>query len=56
VTMAIAITKALLVIIFFMHARYSPRLIWIYSSLAVLWIGQLIGGVLADVMTRGYLR
>ncbi len=51
-TMAIAITKALLVIVFFMHARYSPRLIWIYAALAVLWIGQLIGGVLADITTR----
>ena len=53
VTMAIAITKALLVIVFFMHARYSARLIWIYAALAVIWIGQLIGGVLTDIVTRG---
>ena len=53
VTMAIAVTKALLVILFFMHARYSPRLIWIYVALAAIWIAQLIGGTLADVTTRG---
>ena len=52
-TMAIAVTKALLVVIFFMHARYSPRLIWIYAALGVIWIGQLLGGTLADVLTRG---
>jgi len=53
VAMAIAIAKALLVFLFFMHARYSARLIWIYAALAVIWIAQLIAGVLADVTMRG---
>ena len=53
ITLAIAVIKALLVVIFFMHARYSSRLIWVYATLAVLWIGQLIGGTLLDVITRG---
>jgi len=52
VTMVIAITKALLVMLFFMHVRYSPRLIWIYASLGVIWLTYLIGGTLTDVLTR----
>lgn len=52
VTMAIAVTKALLVLLFFMHVRYSPRLIWIYAALGVIWLTYLIGGTLADVLTR----
>jgi cytochrome c oxidase subunit IV len=52
VTMAIAITKALLVMLFFMHVRYSPRLIWIYAAVGVIWLTFLIGGTLADIVTR----
>ncbi len=52
ITLTIAVTKALLVVIFFMHARYCPRLIWIYAALGVIWVGQLMGGVLADISTR----
>lgn len=52
ITMAIAVTKALVVVFFFMHVRYSARLIWIYAVLGVIWIATLIGGTLADVVTR----
>jgi cytochrome c oxidase subunit 4 len=52
VTMVIAVTKALLVMLFFMHVRYSPRLIWLYAMLGVIWLTYLIGGTLADVLTR----
>lgn len=52
VTLAIAIAKALLVILFFMHVRYNPKLIWLYSMIGFLWLACLIGGVMADVVTR----
>ncbi len=51
-TMAIAFAKALLVILFFMHIRASAKAVWIYASLGIIWISFLIGGTLADVLTR----
>ena len=54
VTMAIAFTKAFLVLLFFMHVRTNARIIWIYAALGVIWIGFLIAGTLADVLTRAY--
>jgi len=52
VALMIAVTKAVLVILFFMHAKDSDRLIWVYAAAGVLWLLFLIGGTLADVLTR----
>jgi len=52
ITLGIAITKALLVVVFFMHARFSEKLTWLYATLGVLWSLLLIGGVLMDIVTR----
>lgn len=51
--LAIAITKAVLVILFFMHVRPSPRLIWLYAAIGFFWLCHLLAGVFADVITRG---
>jgi cytochrome c oxidase subunit IV len=51
-TMAIAFAKALLVIFFFMHIRASAKAVWIYAFLGVIWISFLVGGTLADILTR----
>jgi cytochrome c oxidase subunit 4 len=52
VALAVAITKATLVVLYFMHARYSPRLtgVVIASSLAFLVI--LVFLLLTDYLTR----
>ena len=52
ITLAIAFAKALLVMLFFMHVRSSPRLIWIYAALGVIWTSFLVGGTLSDILTR----
>jgi len=49
---AIAIGKALLVVLYFMHARYSSRLTWIFAAAGFLWLTILIGGTIDDVLTR----
>ena len=51
-SMIISVTKALLVVFFFMHMRYNPKIIWIYALLGVIWILTLISGTLADITTR----
>lgn len=52
--LTIAIIKALLVILFFMHAKSSDRIIWIFICAGVVWLAILIGGTAHDVLTRGW--
>jgi cytochrome c oxidase subunit 4 len=55
VALAIAIGKALLVALFFMHLRYSARLIWIVAAGGLFWLGILLALTLSDYLTRGWL-
>ncbi|HEY3119568.1 MAG TPA: cytochrome C oxidase subunit IV family protein [Vicinamibacteria bacterium] len=55
VALAIAVTKAMLVILFFMHVKYSPRLVWVALGAAFFWLVQMIAGTLADYLSRGLL-
>jgi cytochrome c oxidase subunit IV len=54
VALAIAVFKALLVILYFMHARYSSRLTWIFAAAGVFWLMILIGGTMDDFLTRNW--
>jgi cytochrome c oxidase subunit 4 len=49
----IAVTKATLVVLFFMHVIISPRLTWIVIIVACFWLGILFVLTLADYFTRG---
>jgi cytochrome c oxidase subunit 4 len=49
----IATCKASLVVLFFMHALVSPRLIWAVIAVSCLWVGILIALTLVDYFTRG---
>jgi cytochrome c oxidase subunit 4 len=51
---SIAVTKALLVVLYFMHVRYSPRLTWIFVGAGVFWFVILIVLTLADYLSRGW--
>ena len=53
VMLGIAITKATLVVLYFMHVRYGPRLVWVFAVSGVAWLALLIGYTLSDVLTRG---
>jgi cytochrome c oxidase subunit 4 len=48
VALGIAIFKATLVILFFMHVKYSSRLTQLVVGAALLWLGILIVGTLQD--------
>ena len=52
VALAIAVGKALLVILYFMHVRYSDKLTWVFAAAGFFWLLILIGGTMDDVMTR----
>jgi cytochrome c oxidase subunit 4 len=48
IALAIAVAKATLVVLFFMHVRYSPRLTRLVVAGAFLWLILLIVGTLSD--------
>jgi cytochrome c oxidase subunit IV len=52
VALTIAVLKALLVILFFMHVRRSSRLTWIFASAAFLWLALLLGLTMTDYSSR----
>lgn len=51
---AIASLKALLIVLYFMHVRYSEHLTWIIAGGACLWLVIMIGLTLGDYLTRGW--
>ncbi len=56
VALAIAVIKALLVILFFMHVRYeSQKIAWVVVIAGFFWLGILLLLTLTDYMSRGYL-
>ena len=52
VALAIATFKAVLVILFFMHVKYSSKLTWVVISAAFFWLGIMLAMTLADYLTR----
>ena len=48
VALGIAVTKATLVILFFMHVKYSPRLTRLWVAAAFAFLTLLIGGIVND--------
>lgn len=53
--LGIAAVKATLVVLFFMHVRWAPRLIWLVVVAGFFWLGILLVLTMADVATRGWL-
>jgi cytochrome c oxidase subunit 4 len=56
VALGIATSKALLIVLFFMHARYSSGLTWLVIVAAVAWLALLVAGTMDDFVTRSWLR
>jgi cytochrome c oxidase subunit 4 len=55
VAIAIAIMKATLVVLYFMHVRYGSRLTWVFVGAGVFWLVILIVLILSDVFTRQWI-
>jgi cytochrome c oxidase subunit IV len=54
VAMTIAVLKATLVMLFFMHVKYSTRLTWAVVLGSVFWLGILIVMTAGDYLTRAW--
>ena len=55
VALTIASIKATLVVLYFMHVRYSPRLVWVIVASALFWMGILFAFTFSDYFTRQWL-
>jgi cytochrome c oxidase subunit IV len=53
VMLTIAAVKATLVILFFMHVRWSTRLTWVIAASGFFWLLILFGMGMSDYLTRG---
>src|SRR5438876_752419 len=52
--LTIAVFKATLVVLFFMHLRYSTRLTWVVVIAAVFWLFILLALTAGDYLTRSF--
>jgi cytochrome c oxidase subunit IV len=53
VAFCIALTKALLIVLIFMHVKYSTKITWVFAAAAFLWLGILFAITFADYLSRG---
>ena len=54
VALVIACFKAMIVVLYFMHVKYSTRLIKLTVIAGLYWLGILIALTMSDYLTRGW--
>jgi cytochrome c oxidase subunit IV len=54
--LGIAMTKALLVVLFFMHVRWGTRLTWVVAASGFFWLLILFGLTMTDYLSRGWVE
>lgn len=54
VAITIAVTKMMLVLLFFMHVRYSSRLIWVIVAAMFFWLIILLALTMTDYTSRDW--
>ncbi len=54
IALAIAIAKATVVVLYFMHVKYSPRLTWVVVIGSVFWLAILLIMTFGDYATRAW--
>jgi cytochrome c oxidase subunit IV len=52
IALTIAVIKAVLVIVYFMHMRFTGKLMWVWLCVGVIWLCMLLFGILTDVIMR----
>ena len=56
VMLTIAIVKALFVVLYFMHVRWSSRLTWVVAASGFFWLLIMFSFTMTDYMSRGWLQ
>ena len=55
VMLTVACAKALLVVLYFMHVRWSSRLTWVVAASGFLWLIIMFSLTMQDYLTRGWV-
>ncbi len=56
VALTIAVIKATLVVLFFMHMKYSTRLTWVVAASGVVWLLIMVALTMSDYLSRGWVN
>ena len=54
VALVIASVKAILVILFFMHVKYSSKMVWLFAGAGFFWVLLMIAFTMQDFATRSW--
>ena len=55
VALTIAVAKATLVVLFFMHVWWSKKLVWVFVGASLVWFLIMIAFTMQDFVSRGWL-
>jgi cytochrome c oxidase subunit IV len=55
VMLTVAITKATLVVLYFMHVRWGSRLTWVIVASSLFWLLIMFTFTMMDYLSRGWL-
>ena len=55
VALTIAVVKATFVVLYFMHVRYSSRLVWLVIAAGLFWLAIMFALTISDYSTRSWL-
>jgi cytochrome c oxidase subunit 4 len=55
VMLTVACAKALLVILYFMHVRWSSRLTWVIAASGFVWLLIMFTITMSDYISRGWV-
>jgi cytochrome c oxidase subunit 4 len=55
VALTVAVVKATLVVLFFMHVKYASKITKLVVVSSIVWLGFLFFITLSDYLTRGWL-
>jgi cytochrome c oxidase subunit 4 len=54
--MTIAVIKALIIVLFFMHLRDSERITWLFAFTGLAWLMIMLVLGMSDYVSRGWIR
>lgn len=54
VALLISLAKGALILLFFMHLRYSKPILWLAAGAGFFWLGIMLVLTLGDYLTRGW--
>jgi cytochrome c oxidase subunit 4 len=50
--MTIAVAKAVIIVLYFMHLRYSGRMVSVFAAAGFVWLAILLSLMMSDYVTR----